>query len=57
MALVMRWNLEVIMHLVVLVMLLKSRNFTTSNGTSNALEPRNYNASSGSRDAFEIYKL
>jgi len=53
MTLVMLWNLEVIMRLVVLVMLLKPRNCNASNGTSNALEPRSYNASSGTSDAFE----
>ena len=50
----MLWNLEVIKHLVVLVMLLKPSNYNASNGTSNALEPRSFNASSGTSDASEI---
>jgi hypothetical protein len=49
----MLWNLEVIMHLVVLVMLLKPSIYNASNGTSNALGPRSYNASSGTSIAFE----
>lgn len=53
MVLLMFWNLEVITHLVVLMMLLKSRSYKASNGASNALEPRSYKGSSGTTDAFE----
>jgi len=52
-ALLMLRNLEIIMHLLVLVILLKSRNYNASNGASNALEPRSYNASSRISDAVE----
>jgi hypothetical protein len=50
----MLWDLEVITHLVVLVLLLKPSIHNASNGTSNALEPRSYNAFSGISDAFKI---
>jgi hypothetical protein len=41
----------------VTVILLKCRNYNASNDTSNALEPRSYNASSVTGDGFEIWKL
>ena len=53
MALVMLWNLEVITHLVVLVTLLKSRNYDASSGTSDVLKPRTYNTSSSTSDALK----
>jgi len=49
----MLWNLEVITHLVVLVMLMKSRNYNASNGASNAVEATSYNLPSRISDAFE----
>jgi hypothetical protein len=45
MALVMFWNLDVLTHQVVTVVLLKYRNYNASNGTSNILEPRNNTSS------------
>jgi hypothetical protein len=50
----MLWNLDVLMHQVVTVMLLKYRNYNASNGPSNVLEPRNYNTSCVTNVAFEI---
>jgi hypothetical protein len=38
MALVMLWNLEVLTHPVLLVLLLKSRNFNASIGNSDSFE-------------------
>jgi hypothetical protein len=68
MALVMVCNLEVVKHLVVLVVLLKSRNYNASNDTSNALnlevitrlvvlvmlfKSRNLSASNGTSNGLE----
>jgi hypothetical protein len=54
MTLVKFWNLEVLTHLVVTVMLLKYRSYNASNGTSNVLEPRSYNTFSGTHVAIEF---
>jgi hypothetical protein len=54
MALVKFWNLEVLSHLVVTVVVLKCGNCDASNGTSNILVPRSYNTSNGTSGVFEI---
>jgi hypothetical protein len=49
----MIWNLDVLTHWLVTVMLLNCRNYNASNDTCIALETRSYNTSNGSSGALK----